>query len=229
VSQYPESEPYRQTLSTSLNNLGLLCLEANEPKEGEEPLRAAIQLQERLVKENAKNPEHRRNLGGSLRNLGLILGRQQRWPDARIALQKALDVREQLAVDFPLDTTYVIDSGTAYAAVAFLLRDAGNPQQSLKFFEKAIEIMQAVLPRVADNLEARRQLCDICWGRAGALERLGRHRDAQKDWERAARLADGTTRAQIRLERALFLAHAGQAEEAVAAAEEVEQDGRLDH
>jgi serine/threonine protein kinase len=228
VRHYPEREPYRQTLSLSLNNLGSMGLVVGDLKEGEKHLREANRLQERLVKDNPNNPEYRRTLATGLRNLGLILHRQQRWPEARITLEKALKVREELVGEFPLDTAYAIDLGTAYTATAGLIRDAGNPEQSLEVFEKGIKILRAVLRRVGGNMEARQQLCDAHWARAAALDRLGRDRDSEKDWDQAVDLAAGTRQVQVRLDRALSLARAGQVKKAVAAAEQVGNDAKLD-
>src|SRR5205823_843774 len=60
------------------------------------------------------------------------------------------------------------------------------------------------------------------WGRARALNALGRHREAVADWDQVIRLDAGSYRTFFRVQRALALARAG---EPVRAVRQVEQLG----
>jgi tetratricopeptide (TPR) repeat protein len=90
-----------------------------------------------------------------------------------------------------------------------LLYDSREVRQSLNLFAEAIDLLQAVRHRLPDDPTARLFLRNSHWGRARALTRLGRHRQAVADWDQAGRLDTGPQGPFFRLSRADSRARAG--------------------
>jgi hypothetical protein len=68
---------------------------------------------------------------------------------------------------------------------------------------------------------ARQFLRNAHWGRAETLGKLGRHRDALADWDRAVELSAPPQRPLVRMGRALCRARGGEPGPATQAAEEL--------
>jgi tetratricopeptide (TPR) repeat protein len=89
--------------------------------------------------------------------------------------------------------------GGSYCNSGNMARDFGQPQTALGWFKKAIATLEPLAemkPRLED---AREFLRNAHWGRALALDDLGRRTEATRDWKRAAELDDGTDIATFRL------------------------------
>src|SRR5262249_21015957 len=79
----------------------------------------------------------------------------------------------------------------------------------------------APLLEAGDGVTARRYACLLYWGRAQTLDRLDRHADAARDWERARDLDDGPDRAYFDCRRLLALRTPQMVSQAIARANEL--------
>ena len=105
--------------------------------------------------------------------------------------REAIRLLEQLADDFPNVPEYGLGLGGAYCNFGILMHESGQPEAALSWFQKAIARLEAVLAREPRLVQAREFLCNSHSGRAHALDDLGRHAEAIRDWERALELDYG--------------------------------------
>jgi tetratricopeptide (TPR) repeat protein len=100
-----------------------------------------------------------------------------------------------------------------------MVRSAGQPTDSLHWFDLAIRTLTPVYERDRRAVIARQFLCNSHWGRAAAYDQLNKHTEAIQDWDKAIELDHGLERPRVG--RAISRLQAGQTAEAVAEVEEL--------
>jgi serine/threonine-protein kinase len=219
---------YRQELAMCYANLGMLLKDLGRGPEAEAAYRRALDLQKRLTADLPSVPVYRRDLAMCYNALGILLAALGRTSEAEAVYQQALTLQAQLAADFPAVPQYAVDLGAVYCDFAHLLRDRRGPAASLEWYAKAQAVLRPVLDKELVRGTARLFLRNVHWGRAEALDRLGRHAEAAADWEQAiARNDERPSEGWLGLRRALSLARAGQHREATAAVEALLQPGNV--
>jgi len=112
---------------------------------------------------------------------------------------------------------------------------AKKDHDAVEWFSRTIDLLTPLAAGQTGHGEFRQLLCHAHWERALVLDRLGRHPEAVRDWDRAIALSDDTASQgdlaknlpALRRQRALSLAHAGQHREAVAVAKDWIKDEQL--
>jgi tetratricopeptide (TPR) repeat protein len=123
-------------------------------------------------------------------------------------MQESLLVQEKMLRQNPtLDAC--VGLGTSYASLGKIVYDRSKPQEALDWYGKALNTLQAALRTEPGHTNAREALRDSYKGRAEVLVRLGRHRDSLADWDRALQLDTWPIHHELRLQRALAFARAG--------------------
>jgi serine/threonine-protein kinase len=218
VEQFPAVPAYHKELATSHYNLGNLLADLGRRDEAEKEYRAALALQRKLVEQFPALPDYRQKLARSHHNLGALLAGLGRRDEAEKELRTALDLKEKLVEQFPAVPDYAVDLGNGYVNFGKLMRGQGQPEAALPWYDKAIARLQTVLAKDRRLATARLFLQNAHWGRALALTQLNRHAEAVRDWDRTIELDEGPTRNDLRLQRAVCLAQAGEHVRAVAEA-----------
>jgi serine/threonine protein kinase len=151
----------------------------------------SIALLKGLVADFPSIPRYRQHLASGFNNLSIVLKDQGQLAPAEAALRKSITLREELARDFPSILENSAALGAAYANLGVFLREQGHAEASLEWFAKGMYVLKAILKR-ANNLGYVRQYLRRTYsGRAKALERLGRQREAVRDWDQTIVLDDG--------------------------------------
>src|SRR5262249_17991083 len=143
--------------------------------------RRAVAIQEKLAADFPTVPAYRRQLAAGHNNLGLLLERLGKRPEAAAALRQALAIQEKLAADFPTVPAHAVHLGGGYCNFGNWVNGGGQPEAALGWFQKAIATLGPVVEKESRLVEARRFLCNSHWGRATALDDLGRHSEATRD------------------------------------------------
>jgi len=122
--------------------------------------------------------------------------------EARTAYQKAIQIYERLASEFPADTRYVVALAGTYSNMGRLVGDEGKLEESLPWVTKGIGILEAAMRRDQRVAKVRETLCVASWTRAMTLCGLSRYAEALKDWDRAIEMDDGRYPSLLRIKRA---------------------------
>lgn len=216
ATDFPAVPMYHQGLAATQTNLGLLLTGLGQRSEAEAQYRSALALREKLIADFPAEPAYRQELGASHNNLGLLLKDLGQRQEGEEQYRKAVAIREKLAADFPAVPAYQVDLGGSYCNYGNSIRAGGNPAESLKWFGRAIECLQAVHEKEPRDVTAHQFLRNSHSGRAEAHVRLQAFAVAVKDWDRAITLSPPAEQPRYRASRADSQQHAGMVAEAVA-------------
>jgi serine/threonine protein kinase/tetratricopeptide (TPR) repeat protein len=222
AADFPTVPQYRRDLVGTLNNLGNLLVELGKRDKAETAYRAAVTIEEKLAADFPTEPKYRERLAASHSNLGVLLAGLGKHDQAEMAYRAPMTVLEKLAADFPTVPEYAVILGVSYFNLGGLNRDR-DAQKALEWYRQAIHVLGAVMAKDNGLIKAREALRNAHWGRAYALDKLNRHAEAVKDWDRAIELDEGPNRRQFRMSRALSLARAADHARAVSEANELAQ------
>jgi tetratricopeptide (TPR) repeat protein len=139
--------------------------------------------------------------------------------EAERSYQAALVLWKELAVAYPEQLEFVVGIGGSYGNLGDLVRDRGEPESALTWYDQAVRTLGEVLRHEPRHAQARLFLHNSYAGRADALARLNRLAQADSDWDRAIGLGRGSEGDAIRLARAIAWARAGDHARAVAEAD----------
>jgi serine/threonine protein kinase/tetratricopeptide (TPR) repeat protein len=227
AAEFPKVPEYRDDLARTHYMLGILLASLGKRPEAEVEYLAALKMYEALAAEFPRVPGYRCNLAMTHNNLGVVLKDLGRRPEAQVEHRAALKVQEALAAEFPKVPGYRHDLGGSYCNMGTLVCDGGNPAEALAWYARAISTLVKALGEDAQDVETRQWLGNSHEGRAGALDRLGRHAEALLDWDRAIELDEGPGRNTVRMGRAASLVRSGQVIQGVTAAESMLQSPHL--
>lgn len=149
-------------------------------------------------------------------NLGILLRALGKRPEAEEQYRRALVIREKLVAEFADVPTYQVELGGNYCNFGNLIRNSGNPDDSLAWFGKAIDTLTAVYEQDRRLFRAQQLLRNSHFGRASAYNRLRKYAEAVNDWDRAVELSSPQEQPIFRAARAKSQLNAGQFAEAVA-------------
>jgi tetratricopeptide (TPR) repeat protein len=208
---HPELRDYRSFLARIYNILGVLDSDEGDPAEALKAHARARQIRERLADAHPEVAGYQSDLAETLNNLGRLHTRMDQPALARSCYQQAHGIFQQLSLAHREETYYRLQR----AGAARNLGEACEPQESLRWFDEAIEVFEGVLHEEPRHPEAREGLRKAHWRKAEALDRLGRARSAVREWEAARALASGREKEWFRLRRTSALARAGHYERAL--------------
>ena len=120
------------------NNLALLHSDTQRFKESEEMHKAAIQIRERLAKENPKAYES--DLATSYNNLANIYYNTQRFKESEEMHKAAIQIYERLAKENP--KAYEKDLAMSYYNLALLYSDTQRFKEGEEMYKAAIQIYE---------------------------------------------------------------------------------------
>jgi serine/threonine-protein kinase len=226
--EHPEAPDFRNEAAMTYQNLGILYRDTERLPQAEEAVKKALDLRERLAREHPEVPDYRNLLAACLNNLGVVYRFAERPKEAEAVYRRALEIEEQLVRDQPAVTQYAVLLAGGYVNLGhhIFLTD-GDPKQALDCYEKARRRVEEVLQKQQRDVQAEAFLRSAYEGRAAVHTKLGAFAEAVKDYDRVLEL-DGGTRPLFRAFHAQAVARAGDHARAVAEADQVAHDGKVD-
>jgi tetratricopeptide (TPR) repeat protein len=221
AADFPHVADYRREVARSHFHVGNLLADRGQSAAAEAEYRTALALQEKLAAEFPAVAAYRSDQARSLNNLGNMLSRQKKAEEAEKHYRQALQVREKLVADSPGVSSYRVDLGGNYNNLGLWLQEGGRPADSLPWYERAIQTLEPVHQKEPRAVTPREFLRNALQGRATSYDRLGKHAEAAKDWDRVIELTPDGEKAGLRVTRARSMLAAGRAAVAVAEAEAV--------
>jgi serine/threonine-protein kinase len=222
----PAFPEYRQTLALTHNNLGLLLYGLGKLDEARKEYEKALDLQQKLADGSPTFPEYQRDLAITHNNLAFLLADLGQLDEARKRFEQALGVQKKLADTFPAVFAYQVDLGGTYGNLGNLALVESKPADSLHWFDLAVRTLTPAYEKEPRDRRARRFLRSTLSERAQAYDRLKKHAEAVKDWDRAIALSPKGEQPSLRASRANSRLRAGQVAEAVAEVEELTKSSK---
>jgi eukaryotic-like serine/threonine-protein kinase len=221
VTAFPTVLNYQRDLAHTHNSLGLLLKDLGQPAAARAEYATAYDLQQKLAAAYPTVPEYQEELAGTHNNLGLLLTGLGQHDAARKEFESACKVHQKLAAAFPAVPDYQINLGASYCNFGILVRDAGQAADSLHWFDLAIRTLAPVYERDRRAVTVKAFLRNSHVNRARAYDRLKKHAEAVKDWDRTVELTESSEQPTYRAGRAYSRLLAGYMAEAVAEVEEL--------
>ncbi len=134
--------------------------------------------------------------------------------EAEANFQRAVEIQERLARDHPRAQNFALNLAANYAETAIVLREVGEYAKALDFYARNVAVLESLLLREPQHVDARRYLCGTLMGRAETYIRLQRRADAVIDWQRMVVLSEGQSHADLREYHAHAQAYLGNHERA---------------
>jgi tetratricopeptide (TPR) repeat protein/tRNA A-37 threonylcarbamoyl transferase component Bud32 len=227
VREHPDNLGYQSDLANTHYNLGNHWCR-NDPRldRAEAAYLRAQDLREEMASKHPLVHSYQLALAKCLGSLAGVYQDTSRMKKAATTYRRAMNILEELVVVHPTISDYAL----TFAVTATKLGDLDNelPQAKLEWYNKAIDKLEGILKRDAQNALARQFLTGSLQRRAWALTDLGRHAEALRDWDRGLEGAGGADRDALRMGRALSLAHLGDHVRAVAEVTELAGKARDD-
>jgi tetratricopeptide (TPR) repeat protein len=177
--QFPADIDFRQELARTHYNLGILRWEHGG--KGADDYRKAIDLLTPLA--TPEHPSARQELARSLNNYGLFLKGEQRIAEARLTIERALAIHEELVRADPENREYRTELATFANNLAITLLEQGVPAAAVASSDRAIALFEG-LARPGPSLSSELACAHNARGRI--LEAEGRPRDAGLAYRTAA-------------------------------------------
>jgi tetratricopeptide (TPR) repeat protein len=225
TAQFPDVPDFQQTLVRTHVNLAALEHALGKPDVARLDLEQARDIQKKLAAQFPLVPDYQYHLAAAHNNLGGVLQTLGKWDEARSEFEQALDIRQKLVTQFPDVPAYQAELGGTYCNLGLLFLDRGQPADSVPWFDKAIATLTALHEKEPRDVTAKQYLRNSYWDRAKALDRLDRHTDSVKDWQKATDLGPKPAEPGFRTSRATSLVRAGRVAEAVADIAELTKAG----
>jgi tetratricopeptide (TPR) repeat protein len=147
VNEFPENRDYQWDLGLTYYRLGHMRMDFSGSQrrlliEAEEPVRRALAIREKLVRQDPTVFLYRKELGMSLGNLGNILTFAGRYQEAGEVQRRELEVRQKLAEDFPAEPESHHYLADAYADLCELRSATGQHQEAEQALRKELTLWQ---------------------------------------------------------------------------------------
>ena len=216
VEQFPVVSAYQIELAGAHHNLAKLLCDIGKTEEARAEYETALELLKQLVKQFPAEPGCQNLLASSHNNLGNLLIRLEKNEEAWVELKAACEIWKQLVEQLPAVIEYQIQLGGVYCNFGRHLSNEGNPAESLKWLDLAIQTLKLVHERNPGNFYARAFLRNSHSVRYKAYDRLEMPAEALTDCNRTIELSAPAEQAYHRARRAVLELHVGQIAEAAA-------------
>jgi serine/threonine protein kinase len=203
VADFPQETWFRLKLAESYTALGVTLTKRSRLVEARDAHGQAIPILKVLIADFPSVPLYREQLASCFNNLAIVLEDMGQLDEAEAATRQAIALREKLIKDFPDVLDHAVNLGGTYSNLGGLLKDQRRVSDSLEWYDKSARILEPIMAREGRHDVVRRTLRRTYSGRAQALDRLGRHAEAARDWDRAIVHDDGSRRGLFESRRAL--------------------------
>jgi eukaryotic-like serine/threonine-protein kinase len=216
VLQFPNIPDYQIDLADTHNNLGGLFFDLGRQKEALAEFEKSLDLKVKLARQFPANPQYQQRLASTHSNLGTLLDRMGKTDEAKKHHEITIDLLSKLVEQYPSVPMYQMQYAISLSNYGMLVRDSGRVEESLHLFDKAIPKLVAVYEREPRDVTAKLFLSKCYFNRAVALDLLGKHAEALRDWDKAIEFCSVENRPSLRAGRATSRVQAGQVAEGVA-------------
>lgn len=171
-------------LSTVYHNLSVLMAD-DDLNVSETSCRQAIRLRELIAAARPRWTQPRADLALSYANLGTIQSRQQRFADALVSYEVAVNLGKELCAERPGMRSLQMDLAISYNNLGQLHADRPSWPDAIAAFADALLLLEPLAQTQADDPLTRSRLGGTLHNQAVAFERSGETARAKQGFDRA--------------------------------------------
>jgi eukaryotic-like serine/threonine-protein kinase len=172
-------------LATASFDLGNLTAEIGDKREALRAFEEALEIRERLARENPTDSRLRRDVALSLDNIGLLQQAMGRPAEAMASHRRALAIRERLASEDPTVAQYRRDLAASHNNIGLAQYLAGRPEESIAAHRRALEIRQRLVDEAPSDGRLRRELAQTLLNIGTQHQEMGRSAEGLASLARA--------------------------------------------
>ena len=197
----PKDPDQQANLAKTWNNLGSLQQARKRPQEARRSYEQARQIFDALSVAHPRNLVYQANLAATWNNLGLLQESQGQGQGAEYSYLQACRVMEKVCAAQPTVSDNAVHLAGMYGNLGNLLRDQKRYDDALLHYDKSLTAFATVLQRQPRHPSARVFFRNTVWGRALALEEVGRFAEAVRDWGQALALDEDLSQGRFHRRR----------------------------
>ncbi|QDT50184.1 Tyrosine-protein kinase MasK [Symmachiella dynata] len=158
VQDQPSNTDIRGRLAQNRSYLGQLYFRQGDYNRSGEFRRKATQLRELLAEEFPNVYEHKRRLAICYENLILTLGREQKFDEARVQMEKQRILRRDISIRFPQLPGKPGGIGWGPCDLATMMYDTGHIDLARQYFSQALQDFETDLEHFPQHFKAQHWL-----------------------------------------------------------------------
>lgn len=219
--EYPRELLHRHNLAGTQMNLGIAYRALDRPDDAEKAYQQSLQVNQQLAHEHPDIPLYQVQQGKIANNLGYLYHLTDRPEKAKAAYEQAIAIHGELARRYRGTLEFAFNVASTRMNLAKFLHEKENTADSIPVYSQAIAELEAARKIEPREPEIRRSLHNAYFGRASALQKLGKPDEALPDWRRTVELSEGQKNDDYRIYRPRALASLGDHAKAFAAVEAI--------
>jgi serine/threonine-protein kinase len=184
------SNDSRRDLASTINRIGVMLTETDNPAEAEAEFRKALAIWQKLVDANPDLAQFRFSLAMSHSNLGIVLRDKGRFAEAEAEYREAMALYQKLADDNPAVMDFRRGMSYALNNLASVVRSLGRAAEARDGYDRAISLKERLVREQPKDPEYRMALAESLRRRGLARRDLGDAAGAVADARRALGLYD---------------------------------------
>jgi serine/threonine protein kinase/tetratricopeptide (TPR) repeat protein len=150
----------RRELADSYQGLGVVLSELNKQPEGEQRLRHALTLREKLAQDYPSVSRYCLELAGSYQALGYMFYRSRRWADARTPTEKAVECRKSIVAETGSTRASRFDLSQSYRQLGIVLAELGKSTEAEKALQQGLALDEKLVAEFPHDARYRRSLAN---------------------------------------------------------------------
>jgi len=190
ASAFPAVPQYRQDLTMSYNNLGLLFAALGQRQKAETAYRQALAIGDELAVQFPGVYFYRQGLARSHHNLAILLAQMGKRPEAEAAFGQALTIREKLVADFPLARENRRLLAGSYDSLGGFLGLMGKRPEAEAAIRHALAIYDQLVTEVPDERDYRAEWAQSHNNLGNLLRNGGKWAEAETAYRQALTITE---------------------------------------
>ncbi|MCS6851141.1 MAG: DUF5939 domain-containing protein, partial [Gemmataceae bacterium] len=167
---HPDVPSYELDLGLCYNNLASLCAATGQTRLAERSFQRAIDAVERVVRSHPEVPAYQRDLARCYSNAGTWYARMGRATQAVAAHKQAYELFRRLARSQSDAEEFLLGAGASCLALGDGWQQRGDHQESLNWYDQAIDLLETVVRRSPQSTQAQQLLHMARQRQAATLE-----------------------------------------------------------
>jgi tetratricopeptide (TPR) repeat protein len=197
LAEFPEHAVYRKELARSHYNLAILSMETDRGRAAGEHLARAIELLDRLQRDDPAVPDYRHELARCLINRGVHHKEAGSFRQAREDYQRAIELLQDLSrpgVTGPVRVAHRSDLAVALQNLGNLFCAEGRHAEGRTVLEDAADRLRRLVDDFPTRPAFKKKLANCLNSLATVLAGTGALDRAEANWENARALLEELTR-----------------------------------
>ena len=222
-----EALEYREFIANLHREFGVMLSDLGDDESGSKELAKSVAMHKGFSREFPSVDRYQVDFAKANRDYAQVLRYLKQYSKSREHYDIAVETLVRIAAKDPSVLPHQAELGSTYRMLGDLVSDGDSPEDSLQWYNKAVEVLNATYVQDPDHRLVISALFTACRHRAETLDHFERHVEALSDWDRAVELCSRTRYDPniIRTQRADSRLRGGDVAKAISELKAIDHDG----